>query len=150
MRVLLQRVRWAKVKVAEEVVGEIGAGLLLLAGFAPRDGAAELTWMARKCAELRIFADAEGKMNRSVIESGGAVLLVSQFTLYADARKGRRPSFIESAEPVLAERLYEQFGRELASCGVAVSFGRFGADMQVELVNDGPVTLMLEREAEAA
>jgi D-tyrosyl-tRNA(Tyr) deacylase len=148
--VLLQRVRWARVEIDGETVGEIGPGLLLLAGFAPRDGAAELAWMARKCVELRIFADAEGKMNRSLSESGGQILLVSQFTLYGDARKGRRPSFIDSAEPRLAEQLYDQFGRELAALGVTVAYGRFGAEMQVELCNDGPVTLMLDREADAA
>ncbi len=149
MRVVLQRVSRASVRVGGREVGAIGPGLLLLAGFTAGDGEEELAWMARKVAELRIFADEEGRMNRSVLEAGGELLVVSQFTLYGDTRKGRRPSFVHAAPPELAIPLYERFLtllRELAPG--RVQEGEFGAMMEVTLVNDGPVTLVLEREGE--
>ncbi len=147
MKVVLQRVSRAAVRVDGETVGEIGPGLLLLAAFRSTDSASELDWMARKCVELRIFRDDEDKMNLSLGEVGGEILLVSQFTLYGDARKGRRPSFIDSAPPSIAIPLYERFGEMLRAQGVTVATGVFGAMMEVELVNDGPVTLTLERDA---
>ncbi|HEY7771052.1 D-aminoacyl-tRNA deacylase [Longimicrobium sp.] len=145
MRIVLQRVARARVTVGERVTGEIGPGLLLLVGFTEGDGDDALTWMAEKVAGLRIFADDEGKMNRSVQEAGGGLLVVSQFTLYGDTRKGRRPSFVEAARPEIAIPLYERFLQMLRATGLPVQTGEFGAMMQVELVNDGPVTLILER-----
>lgn len=145
MRVVLQRVARARVTVDGRVVGEIGRGLLLLAGFTDGDTEETLRWMADKVVGLRVFTDAEGKMNLSVEEVGGAVLVVSQFTLYGDARKGRRPSFVEAARPEVAVPLYERFVELLRATGRPVETGEFGAMMQVELVNDGPVTLVLER-----
>jgi D-tyrosyl-tRNA(Tyr) deacylase len=145
MRVVLQRVSRARVTVDGRVTGEIGAGLLLLAGFTGADGAAEVEWMADKVVGLRIFADDEGKMNRSVAEAGGSLLVVSQFTLYGDARRGRRPSFVEAARPEVTIPLYERFLELLRATGLPVATGEFGAMMDVELVNDGPVTLILER-----
>lgn len=145
MRVVLQRVSRARVLVEGRVTGEIGRGLLLLAGFTDADDAAALAWMAEKVAGLRVFADDEGKMNRSVEEIGGGLLVVSQFTLYGDARKGRRPSFVDAARPEVAIPLYERFIALLRARGLSVATGEFGAMMQVELVNDGPVTLILER-----
>lgn len=147
MRALVQRVSSARVVIAGEVVGEIGAGLLVLLGIAPKDTDAELRWMAEKCVRLRIFGDDEGKMNRSVQDIGGAILSVSQFTLYGDANKGNRPSFIDAARPEHAEPMYLRFNAILAELLGAdkVAAGRFGADMQVSLTNDGPVTLLIER-----
>ncbi len=145
MRVVLQRVSRARVTVEARVTGEIGRGLLLLVGFTERDGEAALRWMAEKVVGLRIFPDEEGKMNRSLEEAEGALLVVSQFTLYGDARKGRRPSFVEAAPPGIAIPLYERFLALLRERGCSVAAGEFGAMMQVELVNDGPVTLILER-----
>lgn len=145
MRIVLQRVSRARVTVGGRVTGEIGAGLLLLVGFTEGDGEEEVGWMAEKVVGLRIFPDDEGKMNRSVEEAGGAVLIVSQFTLYGDARKGRRPSFIEAARPETAIPLYERFVELVRATGRPVATGEFGAIMDVELVNDGPVTLILER-----
>jgi D-tyrosyl-tRNA(Tyr) deacylase len=145
MRVVLQRVTEARVRVADEVVGAIGPGLLLLLGVAPGDGVEEARWLADKVVGLRIFADADGKMNRSVTDCGGSVLVVSQFTLYGDCVKGRRPSFIGAAAPAVAEPLYEEFVLAVRALGVPTATGRFGADMRVELVNDGPVTLILDR-----
>jgi D-tyrosyl-tRNA(Tyr) deacylase len=149
MRVVLQRVARAEVRVDGRVTGVIGVGFLVLAGFAPTDTPETLGWMADKVLSLRLFADDAGKMNRGLEEVGGGVLVVSQFTLYGDAQKGRRPSFIAAAPPELAIPLYERFvallterGRTL---GVAVATGAFGAMMDVELVNDGPVTLILEK-----
>jgi D-aminoacyl-tRNA deacylase len=147
MRVVVQRVSRARVTVAGRVTGEIGTGLLLLAGFREGDGEAEVEWMAEKVAGLRVFPDAEGKMNLSVEGAGGALLVVSQFTLYGDARRGRRPSFVGAAAPEVAEPLYQRFVRSLRERGLSVRTGEFGAMMDVELVNDGPVTLILEREA---
>ncbi len=145
MRIVLQRVSRARVTVDGRVTGEIGPGLLLLVGFTDGDGEDALAWMAEKVAGLRIFADDEGKMNRSVHDAGGGLLVVSQFTLYGDTRKGRRPSFVEAARPEVAIPLYERFLQMLRATGLPVQTGEFGAMMQVELVNDGPVTLILER-----
>ena len=145
MRVVLQRVSRARVSVEGRTTGEIGRGVLLLAGFTEGDGDEAVAWMAGKVAGLRIFSDAEGKMNRSVLEAGGAALVVSQFTLYGDARKGRRPSFVAAAPPETAIPLYEGFVDRLRAEGLPVATGEFGAMMEVELVNDGPVTLILER-----
>ena len=146
MRVLLQRVSSASVTIAGSVVGSIETGFVLLVGFAPTDTAAEVEWMADKVVGLRLFPDDEGKMNRDLAEAGGGLLVISQFTLYGDASKGRRPSFIGAARPETAIPLYEQFLAALRTRGVTVASGEFGADMAVALVNDGPVTLMLERE----
>lgn len=145
MRALLQRVSRAEVRVSGERVGRIGRGLVVLVGFTDGDGDAQLQWVADKIVELRIFADADGKMNLSVTDAGGGVLVVSQFTLYADAQKGRRPSFIAAATPEVAVTLYDKFVALLRERGVATETGLFGAAMEVELVNDGPVTLWLER-----
>ncbi|WP_133271931.1 D-aminoacyl-tRNA deacylase [Hymenobacter radiodurans] len=145
MRVVVQRVQEARVVVAGRTVGEIGPGLLVLAGFAPHDDTKSLDWMARKLVQLRIFSDEEGKMNRSVQDIGGQILVVSQFTLLADARKGNRPSYIGAAPPPLADALYQQFVRQVEGLlGQPVPTGEFGADMQVSLLNDGPVTLVLD------
>lgn len=146
MRVLLQRVSEAAVRVDGEVVGAIGPGLLLLVGFADEDGEAELDWMANKCAQLRIFEDEAGKMNRSVLDEGGEALVVSQFTLYGNPSKGNRPSYVRAARPEVAIPLYERFIEKVSEAvGRPAAAGRFGADMKVSLVNDGPVTLWLER-----
>jgi D-tyrosyl-tRNA(Tyr) deacylase len=148
MRVLLQRVREAAVHVSGEEVGAIGAGLLLLVGFRAGDNDEILTWMADKILGLRVFRDDDQKMNRSVVEAGGALLVVSQFTLYGDARQGRRPSFVEAAPPDEAQACYRRFVDLLRrTAGVPVAEGQFGAMMDVSLINDGPVTLMLERES---
>ncbi len=144
MRAVLQRVHRAAVVVDGETVGQIERGLLVLLGIAPQDSSEESRWLAEKTAGLRIFNDEAGKMNRSVADVDGAVLVVSQFTLYGDCRKGRRPSFIDAAPPNVAEPLYEAFVHALRSLGLPVRTGRFGASMQVELVNDGPVTLILD------
>ncbi len=149
MRVVLQRVSRAAVRVDGKTVGEIGVGFLVLAGFAPTDNDAALEWMADKILGLRLFGDDEGKMNRDLAGVGGALLVVSQFTLYGDARKGRRPSFIDAAPPEVAIPLYQQFVAILKEHGarsnIVVTTGEFGAMMDVELVNDGPVTLLLEK-----
>ena len=148
MRVLLQRVKEASVRVDGEVIGEIGPGLLLLVGIHGADTDAELEWMANKCAALRIFADDAGKMNRSVTDANGDCLVVSQFTLYGDVRKGNRPSFIGAGPPAMASAACDRFAAMLADrIGRPVPTGRFGADMKVSLINDGPVTLWLERVA---
>ena len=144
MRAVLQRVSRAHVAIAGETVGAIDKGLLVLLGVAQTDTADQVSWMADKIVNLRIFSDADGKMNLSLLDAGGACLVVSQFTLFGDARKGRRPSFIEAAPPPVAVPLYEAFLDAVRAHGVSVAAGRFGADMQVELVNDGPVTLILE------
>jgi len=147
VRVVLQRVKRAEVRVEGRVTGKVGPGFLVLTGFAPTDNAAVLEWMAEKILGLRLFGDDEGKMNRDLAEVGGGVLVVSQFTLYGDARKGRRPSFIDAAPPEIAIPLYERFVallREKAG-GIPIATGEFGAMMEVELVNDGPVTLLLEK-----
>ena len=146
MRIVLQRVREASVSVRGERISEIDAGLLLLVGVADGDAEAEADWLAEKVAGLRVFRDQEGKMNRSVRDAGGGVLAVSQFTLLADTRKGKRPSFINAAPPEKAEPLFDYFCERLRAAGVdPVETGRFGAMMDVALVNDGPVTILLER-----
>jgi D-tyrosyl-tRNA(Tyr) deacylase len=145
MRVVLQRVSRAEVRVGDRVTGRIGRGFLLLVGFTHSDTEPALAWMADKIAGLRLFGDADDKMNLALADVGGALLVVSQFTLYGDAAKGRRPSFVDAARPELAVPLYERFLALLRERGVAVETGEFGAMMDVELVNDGPVTLILER-----
>ena len=147
MRVVLQRVSRAEVRVAGRVTGKIGPGFLVLAGFGPSDTDAQLSWMAEKILGLRVFGDDEGKMNRDLADVGGAVLVVSQFTLYGDTHKGRRPSFVGAAPPAVAIPLYERFVALLRERGggTKVETGEFGAMMEVELVNDGPVTLILEK-----
>ncbi len=144
MRIVLQRVSRARVTVEGRVTGEIGRGLLLLAGFTDGDTEEALAWMADKVVGLRIFADDEGKMNRSVEEADGAILVVSQFTLYGDARKGRRPSFVNAAAPDIASPLIDLLADELRFIGLSVGTGRFGAEMAVSLTNDGPVTIWLD------
>ncbi len=146
MRVLLQRVSRAEVRVADEVVGAIGAGHLLLVGFTEDDTPETVEWMVDKVVGLRVFPDDEGRMNRDLVDVRGDLLVVSQFTLYGDTRKGRRPSFVHAAHPDLAIPLYERFVAALrARAPARVETGSFGAMMEVELVNDGPVTLLLER-----
>jgi len=145
VRVVLQRVSRAEVRVGDRVTGRIARGYLLLVGLTHADGEEQIAWMAEKVAGLRLFGDAEGKMNLALADVGGALLVVSQFTLYGDAQKGRRPSFIDAARPETAEPLYEKFVALLRAAGLAVETGEFGAMMDVELVNDGPVTLWLER-----
>lgn len=144
MRVVAQRVSMARVLVEGRVAGEIGPGLLLLVGAGEGDSADAAERLAEKCAHLRIFEDEEGRFNRSLLDTGGSALVVSQFTLYGDCRKGRRPSFSGALAPEEAEPLVERFARRLQDCGVGVATGRFGAKMKVELTNEGPVTLVLE------
>jgi len=146
MRIVLQRVKEASVTVEGETISSIGPGLLLLVGVANNDSESEAGWLAEKISGLRIMGDEDGKMNRSVKDTGGAVLAVSQFTLLADTRKGRRPSFIEAAQPDEAAPLFYYFCERLRAAGVGqVEKGRFGAMMDVALVNDGPVTIVMER-----
>jgi D-tyrosyl-tRNA(Tyr) deacylase len=145
VRALVQRVARAEVRVGDRVTGAIGTGLLVLVGLTHADTDAELAWMADKVVGLRVFADADGAMNLALADAGGALLVVSQFTLYGDASRGRRPSYIAAARPEAAEPLYERFVAMLRERGAAVETGEFGAMMQVELVNDGPVTLWLEK-----
>jgi len=147
MRVVLQRVSDASVKVGGRETGRIGRGFLLLVGFTQADTAAEVAWMADKVIGLRLFGDDESKMNLDLAAIGGSLLVVSQFTLYGDASRGRRPSFIGAAHPDQAIPLYESFVQALRDRGITVATGEFGAMMDVSLVNDGPVTLVLEREA---
>jgi D-tyrosyl-tRNA(Tyr) deacylase len=142
---LLQRVSRAEVRIGDRVAGRIGRGFLVLVGFTHADTTEQVVWTADKVAGLRVFPDDEGKMNRGLSDIGGSVLVVSQFTLYGDAVKGRRPSFVEAARPDAAIPLYERFVAALREHSIPVETGEFGADMQVELVNDGPVTLWLER-----
>ncbi len=145
MRVVVQRVSRAAVRVDGTTVGAIGRGFVVLVGLAAADGEAALRWMAEKLVGLRVFGDAEGKMNLALGDVGGALLVISQFTLYGDVQKGRRPSFIDAAPPAVAEPLYERFVAILRELGAKVETGTFGAMMDVELVNDGPVTLVIER-----
>ena len=147
MKVVLQRVTRASVSIAGNRVGGIERGFCLLVGFTHNDTPVVVTWMAEKIVGLRVFGDAEDKMNLALADVGGGVLVVSQFTLYGDAAKGRRPSFIDAARPEVAIPLYQQFCAELAGRGLTVATGEFGAMMQVEIVNDGPVSLILERSA---
>ena len=145
MRVVLQRAKQASVTVAGETVGAISHGYVLLVGVTHEDSEEEADWLADKIAGLRLFEDEEGKMNRGLKDVGGSILSVSQFTLYADAKKGRRPSFVEAARPEQAEPLWEYFNERLRSHGLTVETGRFGAMMDVQLINDGPVTIILEK-----
>ena len=150
MRALVKRVAYARVTVDGRVSGAIERGLLVLLGATHADGADQAAWLAAKVAGLRVFADAEGKMNRDVREAGGAVLVVPQFTLYGDARHGRRPEFTSAARPEVAEPLFERFCAALSAEGVGVERGVFRAHMAVELLNDGPITLMIETPAGTA
>jgi len=149
VRIVVQRVTRASVDVDESRIAEIDRGLLLLVGIAAADAGIDLDKVAHKIVTLRVFADAEGKMNRSLLDVGGTVLAVSQFTLYGETRKGRRPSFVDAAPPEIAEPLFDRFVAAIAGQGVPIQTGRFGAKMAVELTNDGPVTLILEVEPAA-
>jgi D-tyrosyl-tRNA(Tyr) deacylase len=144
MRAVLQRVTRASVRVGGETVGETGPGLLVLLGVARDDAEEDARYLAEKTVTLRVFDDEEGRMNRSVVEAGGGLLVVSQFTLYGDARKGRRPSWFDAAPPELAERLYEFYAAEVSRVVARVAKGSFRRMMEVELVNDGPVTILLD------
>ena len=146
MRAVVQRVTEASVSVDDEVVGAVGPGVMVLLGISPSDGDAEAKWFADKVANLRIWPDSEGKMNRSLLDVGGQALVVSQFTLYGDARKGRRPSFIRAAQGAEADAVYQRCVKELSGLGVHCETGVFGAMMKVSLVNDGPVTILLDSE----
>jgi D-tyrosyl-tRNA(Tyr) deacylase len=146
MRVILQRVRSGRVSVEDRVIAEIGRGLVILVGVGHEDSEAEARWLAEKCAGLRIFEDQAGKSNLSIQDVDGEAIVVSQFTLYADTRKGRRPSFVRAAPPEIAEPLVQRFAELLGAQGVPTMTGQFGAHMLVEIDNDGPVTIMLERE----
>jgi D-tyrosyl-tRNA(Tyr) deacylase len=145
VRVVVQRASRAAVRVDGRTVGAIGRGFVVLAGFAPTDGDAQLAWMADRVVGLRVFTDPGDKMNLALADVGGALLVISQFTLYGDTQKGRRPSFVDAAPPAVAEPLYERFVGMLRERGATVETGSFGAVMEVELVNDGPVTLVIER-----
>ncbi|SIT82825.1 D-aminoacyl-tRNA deacylase [Edaphobacillus lindanitolerans] len=144
MKVIIQRSREASVTVAGEVTGEIDHGYVLLVGLTHGDDEADVRWVADKIANLRLFEDGEGKMNRSILDTGGSILSVSQFTLYADTRKGRRPGFSDAARPEKAELLWNRFNEELRTLGLRVETGVFGAMMDVRLLNDGPVTVIVE------
>lgn len=144
MRAVVQRVKESYVKTGDEIIARIGKGLLVLLGVARGDSPGDAEYLAEKIAHLRIFEDAAGKMNRSLLETGGEMLVVSQFTLLGDCRKGRRPSFVDAAEPETATALYEQFVARQRKLGIAVKTGRFRAMMEVALINDGPVTMILE------
>jgi D-tyrosyl-tRNA(Tyr) deacylase len=144
MKAVVQRVTQGSVTVNRQTVGAIGPGLVVLLGVARHDSEKEADVLAEKIAQLRLFEDGDGKMNRSLLETGGSMLIVSQFTLLGDCRKGRRPSFVEAAPPEQAEALYNRFVRKVAQMGVPTATGRFRASMQVALTNDGPVTLILE------
>jgi len=144
VRAIVYRVGWARVLVDGEVVGQIGAGSLVLVGVNRDDGPAEAAWLADKVASLRIFEDADGKMNRSLADAGGGALVVSQFTLYGDARRGRRPSFAAAARPERAAPLVAAVAERLAAAGIKTATGRFGAEMTIESAGDGPVTILLD------
>lgn len=146
MRVLIQRVQKGNVSVDNQTVAEIGHGLVLLVGVGPEDGESQAQYLANKITNLRIFADEDNKINLSVLDVAGAAIVVSQFTLYADTRKGRRPSFTGAAPPDIAEPLVERFAEMLTDQGVPTQTGQFGAEMLVEIYNDGPVTIWMERE----
>lgn len=145
MRAVLQRVRSGRVTVGERTLARIGKGAVILLGIGPEDGEAQARYLVEKIANLRIFEDSEGKLNRSLLEIGGEAIVVSQFTLYADTRKGRRPSFTDAAPPDLASPLVERFAALLEAQGVPTQTGEFGAHMLVEIANDGPVTILLEK-----
>lgn len=148
MRVLLQRVKQASVEIDGNVNGEIGQGLLLLVGFTENDGDKEIEYLARKVLNARIFSDADDKMNLNLQQVSGSILSISQFTLYAQTRKGNRPSFTRAQNPNIASKNYDKFNEKLRESGVQVETGIFGADMQVSLVNDGPVTIMYDTDEE--
>jgi len=145
MRVILQRVSQGSVKVDGETIAKIDRGLVILVGVGPEDGAEQIDYLVNKIANLRIFEDEEGKINRSILDVGGSAIVVSQFTLYADTRKGRRPSFTKAAPPEIADPLIDKFAASLQAAGVATQKGEFGAHMLVEIHNDGPVTIVMER-----
>ena len=145
MRVVLQRVNQGRVTVDDQLIAEIGLGLVILLGIGPQDGNEQIDYLTNKIARLRIFEDAQQKINLSVLDVGGEAIVVSQFTLYADTRKGRRPSFIDAAPPEIADSLVDRFAEKLASLGVPTQTGKFGAHMQVEIHNDGPVTIWMDR-----
>jgi len=145
MRALIQRVSRAQVRIDAHPVASIGAGLLILLGIAHGDDAQAVTYLTRKIAHLRIFGDEQGRMNRSLLDVGGEAIVVSQFTLYADTRKGRRPAFVDAAPPEAARPLVDAFAEALRTLGVPTQTGEFGAHMEVDLVNDGPVTILLEK-----
>lgn len=145
MRVVLQRVNHAQVAIEGEVVGKIGRGYMLLVGFAPTDGDDQLDYLVHKIVNLRVFEDEDGKMNQGLRDVGGAILSISQFTLYADTKHGNRPGFSKAGKPAIAEPLYQRFNEKLAASGIHVETGHFGANMQVELENDGPVTIVYEK-----
>ena len=144
MRAVIQRVKQSSVKTDNRIVGQTGPGLLVLLGVAKEDGSDDADYLVNKIASLRIFEDDNGKMNRSLLESGGEMMVVSQFTLLADCRKGRRPSFVNAAEPGMATELYEYFVSRVCNLGITVATGRFRAMMEVELINEGPVTIIIE------
>jgi len=144
MRAVIQRVKWGRVKVNGKVVGEIKKGLVILLGVSVDDNEENVRYLADKCVNLRIFSDSEGKMNLSVLDVSGEILSISQFTLYADTRKGRRPSFVGAADPIKGEKLYEKFNQCLSDTGLKIQTGIFGAMMEVELLNDGPVTIIVD------
>ncbi len=144
MRAVVQRVRYAKVTVEEALQGSVEEGFCVLLGVTHGDSSQDSRWLAEKIANLRVFADPQGKMNRSLLDVGGGALVISQFTLYGDCRKGRRPSFVGAAPPEEAEKLYEEFVQYLQELGVPAQTGTFGADMEVSLCNSGPVTLIIE------
>lgn len=144
MRAVIQRVKYASVKVDEKIIGKIDKGFLLLLGIEENDNEKDLDYMCDKCINLRIFEDEDGKMNKSLTDVEGSLLVISQFTLYGDARKGRRPSFIAAAQPDTAIPLYQKFIEKVKATGIKTECGEFGADMQVELLNDGPVTILLD------
>ena len=144
MRAVIQRVKESSVRAENQVIGRTGLGLLVLLGVAQGDSPSDANYLVNKIANLRIFEDQKGKMNRSLLETGGDMMVVSQFTLIADCRKGRRPSFVEAAEPEVAAGLYEYFVKQVRSLGITVATGRFRAMMEVALINEGPVTIILE------
>lgn len=145
MRVILQRVSHGRVSVAKRTIAEIGHGLVILLGIGPQDGTEQISYLAEKIVNMRIFEDEQGKFNRSILDTQGEAIVVSQFTLYADTRKGRRPSFTDAAPPEIASPLVEEFAQALQKFGIATQTGEFGAHMVVDISNDGPVTIYLER-----
>lgn len=144
MKAFIQRVKSAQVRVRSEIIGEIGVGWLVFLGVARSDNGQEINKLVDKILGLRLFADSDGRFNRAINDVGGSILVVSQFTLYADCSRGRRPSFTDAADPDTANKLYEQFITEIGTRGLPVASGRFGADMEVSLINDGPVTILLD------
>lgn len=144
MRIVLQRVQSAKVAIEQKIVGQIQQGFVLLVAASDNDGQSEVDYLVRKISQLRVFNDDDGKMNRAIQDVGGAILSISQFTLYADTKKGNRPSFGGAGEPGHAKAIYEQFNHQMAATGIPVETGEFGADMQVTLQNDGPVTIIFD------